>query len=111
MSVIEPGAQGEAGGFVGFVGDSVQRNRDAMLAADPFLAWRHRNGERLTDADRRLGHDGAGFCVEHRRWLSHPEQRRGACSWCVPVDPESEPDYWQTHWRRFTEDRRDGGRP
>ncbi len=31
--------------------------------------------------------------------------RRGACSWCVPVDPEREPEYWASHWRRFTERR------
>ncbi len=58
---------------------------------DPFRAWYHRNAELLTEADRRLGHDPGGFCAEHHRWLSYPEQRRKACSWCVPVDPQLEP--------------------
>jgi hypothetical protein len=71
------------------------------LLADPLRAWRLRNAERLTDDDRRLGHDPGGFCVEHNRWLTWPEQRRGACSWCVPVDPDREPEYWASHWRRF----------
>jgi hypothetical protein len=35
--------------------------------------------------------------------LTYPEQQRGACSWCVPVDPEREPEYWASHWRKFTE--------
>ena len=75
------------------------------LLADPFRAWRLRNAELLTDDDRRLRHDRGGFCATHNRWLTYPEQRRGACSWCVPVDPEREPEYWQSHWRRFTERR------
>jgi hypothetical protein len=70
---------------------------------DPRRAWYHRNAELLTDDDRRLGRDPGGYCVEHRRGLSYPEQKRGACSWCVPVDPEREPEYWASHWRRFTE--------
>ena len=72
---------------------------------DPFRAWRHRNAERLTEADARRGYDPGGFCAEHRRWLSYPEQQRGACSWCVPVDPEREPECWASRWRRFTERR------
>ena len=73
------------------------------LLADPFRAWRLRNAELLVEQDGRRGHDVGGFCAEHRRPLSYPEQKRGACSWCVPVDPEREPEYWATHWRRFTE--------
>ena len=72
-------------------------------SVDPLKAWRWRNAELLTDMDRRLGHDPGGFCAEHHRWLTWTEQQRGACSWCVPVDPEREPTYWASHWRRFTE--------
>src|SRR5206468_12497945 len=75
-------------------------------AADPFIRWRLTNAERLTVDDLASGHDPGGFCAEHRRWLSYPEQKRGACSWCVPVDPAREPEYWASHWRRFTERRR-----
>ena len=71
----------------------------------PFRAWYHRNTELLTEADRQLGHDPGGFCGEHRRWLSYPEQKRGACAWCVPVDHEREPEYWASHWRKFMERR------
>ena len=73
------------------------------VRSDPFVTWRLRNAEHLTASDLALGHDPGGFCAEHRRWLSYPEQKRGACSWCVPVDPEKEPEYWASHWRRFTE--------
>ena len=76
-----------------------------VLLADPFRAWRLRNAERLTDDDRRLGHDRGGWCAQHNRWLSYPKQQRGACSWCVPVDPEREPAYWASHWRKFAERR------
>ena len=71
--------------------------------ADPLLCWRLRNAERLRADDLARGRDAGGWCAEHRRCLSWPEQRRGACSWCVPVDPEREPAYWASHWRRFTE--------
>jgi hypothetical protein len=77
----------------------------SSLLADPFRAWRLRNGEMLAEADGRFGHDYGGFCAEHRRCLSYPEQKRGACSWCVPCDPMREPEYWASHWRRFTEKR------
>jgi len=70
--------------------------------SDPSRRWRLANAERLSAADARLGHEPGGFCAEHRRWLSWPEQGRGACSWCVPVDPDREPEYWASHWRRFT---------
>jgi hypothetical protein len=73
--------------------------------ASQALAWRRTNAGRLTAADLAAGRDAGGYCVEHRRWLSWPEQKRGACSWCVPVDPEREPEYWASHWRRFTERR------
>jgi hypothetical protein len=66
--------------------------------ADPFRAWRLRNAQLLEEGD-----DYGGRCAEHRRPLSYPEQKRGACSWCVGVDPEREPEYWASHWRRFTE--------
>ena len=72
----------------------------SALTADPFRAWRLRNAELLADGD-----DFGGRCAEHRRPLSYPEQKRGACSWCVPVDPEREPEYWASQWRRFTERR------
>jgi hypothetical protein len=71
--------------------------------ADRLRAWRASNTQRLTAEDGRLGHHPGGFCAEHGRWLSWPEQRRGACSWCVPVDPEREPEYWASHWHRFGE--------
>ena len=73
------------------------------VPADPFAGWRASNAERLTDEDRRRGYDAGGYCTSHGRRLSWPEQQRGACSWCVPVDPEREPAYWASHWRRFTE--------
>jgi hypothetical protein len=63
------------------------------------------NADWLDADDLVRGRDPGGFCAAHGRWLSHPEQRRGACSWCVPVDPKREPAYWQSHWRRFTERR------
>jgi hypothetical protein len=72
-------------------------------AVDPFVRWRLQNAERLTVSDLAHGRDAGGYCAEHRRCLSWPEQKRGACSWCVPVDPEREPEYWASHWRRFTE--------
>ena len=72
---------------------------------DPFRRWRLANAERLTAEDARLGRDPGGFCAAHGRWLSHPEQRRGACSWCVPVEPEREPDYWVGHRRKFADRR------
>ena len=56
-----------------------------------------------TQLDVRPVRDYGGFCATHRRPLSYPEQQRGACSWCVPVDPEREPEYWASHWRRFRE--------
>ena len=71
--------------------------------AGPFRRWRWRNAELLTEKDRELGHDPGGFCAQHNRWLTYPEQQRGACSWCVPVDLEREPEYWDSHWRRYTE--------
>jgi hypothetical protein len=39
------------------------------------------------------------------RSVSQPEQKRGTCWWCVPVDPDREPEYWAGHWLRFTERR------
>jgi hypothetical protein len=74
-------------------------------SATPFRAWRLRNAELLAEQDGRLGHDVGGFCAAYHRPLSYPEQQRGACSWCVPVDPEQEPENWASHWRRFTEGR------
>jgi len=74
----------------------------SSLTADPFRAWRLRNAELLAAGDGGAGRDYGGYCAEHRRVLSYPEQKRGACSWCVPVDPEREPEYWASHWRRFT---------
>jgi hypothetical protein len=58
------------------------------LLADPFRAWRLRNAELLAEQDGRFGSDYGGYCAQHRRVLSYPEQKRGACSWCVAVDPE-----------------------
>ena len=72
---------------------------------DPFRVWRHRNAEMMTEVDARLGHDPGGFCAKHNRWLTYPEQQRGACSWCVPVDSDREPEYWASRWRKFTEHR------
>jgi hypothetical protein len=65
--------------------------------------WQARNADLMTDAERRQGLDPGGFCAQHRRPLSYPEQRREACSWCVPVDPIREPEYWASQWRRFSE--------
>jgi hypothetical protein len=73
--------------------------------ADPRPGWRLLNAARFTADDLVQGHDPGGYCSQHRRLLSYPEQKRGACSWCVPVDPEREPEYWASHWRRFTERR------
>ena len=61
------------------------------------------NAARLTAADLARGFDAGGYCTAHGRILSYPEQKRGACSWCVPVDPDHESEYWASHWRRFTE--------
>ena len=86
--------------------ESEERSGDRLVPpplTDPFRAWRLRNATLLAEAGGRLGHDYGGYCAEHGRCLSYPEQKRGACSWCVPVDPESEPAYWASHWRRFTE--------
>ena len=77
--------------------------RPAADAVDPFLRWRLLNAERMTADDLAHGYDAGGYCTKHGRVLSYPEQKRGACSWCVPVDPEREPEYWVSHWRRFKE--------
>ncbi len=60
------------------------------------------NAARLTAADLARGFDAGGYCTAHGRILSYPEQKRGACSWCVPVDPDREPEYWASHWRKFS---------
>jgi hypothetical protein len=70
---------------------------------DPFERWRIGNAETFTAGDAAQRYDVGGFCAVHHRRLSYPEQKRGACSWCVPVDPEREPEYWASHWRRFRE--------
>jgi len=49
------------------------------------------------------GYDVAGYWAAHGRWLSYPEQKWGTCSWCVPVDPDREPEYRASHWRRYRE--------
>ncbi len=72
---------------------------------DPFLRWRLRNAEHITPEHARLGHDPGGFCAAHNRWLTWNEQQRGACSWCMPIEPEREPEYWASHWKRFTLER------
>ncbi|MBI4491367.1 MAG: hypothetical protein HY690_01050 [Chloroflexi bacterium] len=39
--------------------------------------------------------DMGGYCPTHRRWLSYPEQRAGACTWCrtgLPLYP-AQPDH------------------
>ncbi len=77
---------------------------DGAAALDyPLRAWCLRNAELLSQIDRRLGHDRGGFCAAHGRWLNYPEQQRGACSWCVPVDLERESEYWASHWPTFGE--------
>ena len=43
---------------------------------DPFVRWRLANAERLTAGDLARGYDAGGYCGEHGRVLSHPEQRR-----------------------------------
>jgi hypothetical protein len=80
---------------------------EAQGPGDPFVRWRLQNAERLTSADLAVGRDPGGYCTEHHRALSYSEQKRGACSWCVAVDPETEPEYWESHWKRFR--RRDDG--
>jgi hypothetical protein len=76
-------------------------------------AWQVANAARLRQEDdpalgsKRIrhgeaGHDVGGYCTEHRRPLSYPEQKRGACSWCVEVDRDLEPEYWESHWSRFS---------
>jgi len=74
-------------------------------SVDPFVRWRQQNSERMTADDVARGYDAGGYCADHGRRLSYPEQKRGACSWCVPVDRDREPEYWASHWRRFTERR------
>ena len=75
---------------------------DVAAALDyPLRAWCLCNADLLSEIDRRLGHDPGGFCAAHGRWLSCPEQRRGACSWCVPVERGPAPEYWASCWRRF----------
>jgi hypothetical protein len=91
-------------GVLSVIAESEQSPQHAD-SASPFRAWRLRNAELLAEQDGRLGHDYGGFCAAHLRVLSYPEQKRGACSWCVPVDSEREPEYWASHWRRFTEGR------
>jgi hypothetical protein len=71
--------------------------------AHRFADWRARNAARITADDLARSHDPGGYCAEHGRLLSYPEQKRGACSWCVPVEAAQEPAYWASHWRRFTE--------
>jgi hypothetical protein len=86
--------------------ESEERSAGRMWTArsdDPFVEWRLGNAAQLSASDLAAGRDPGGFCVEHRRCLSYPEQKRGACSWCVPVTPEREPEYWASHWRRYTE--------
>jgi len=75
----------------------------AIRTVGPAAAWRLQNAAHFTADDLLHGRDAGGYCAEHRRPLSYPEQKRGACSWCVPVDPEREPEYWASHWRRFRE--------
>ena len=74
----------------------------AAAQSDPFVRWRLSNTKRLTADDLARGYDAGGYCAAHGRRLSYPEQKRGACSWCIPVDPEREPEYWESHWRKFT---------
>src|SRR3712207_376347 len=85
-----PGDPDQQGSAAGAAAVSAPTPRDLydirhtpQPGTDPCRAWYHRNAELLTEDDRRLGHDPGGFCAEHTRWLSYPEQRRGACSWCV----------------------------
>ena len=70
-------------------------------------AWQVANAIQLSQEDnpdrgvdrvrhRALGHDVGGHCAAHRRGLSYPEQKRGACAWCVEADPELEPEYWKS---------------
>ena len=82
-----------------------ERSEESPAPADPRLALCLTNAECLTADDRRLGHDPGGFCAAHNRWLTWNEQQRGACSWCMPIEPEREPEYWASHWRRYTERR------
>jgi len=70
---------------------------------DLFVRWRLANAARLTSDQLATGLDPGGYCVNHDRPLSYPEQQRGACSWCVTVDPDREPEYCASHWRRFKE--------
>jgi hypothetical protein len=64
--------------------------------ADRCIRWRLSNAVRLTAADLTGGRDPHGYCSEHHRFLSYPEQQRGACSWCLPaVDPDAEQEEWQ----------------
>jgi len=85
--------------------ESPSRLAEPDGAVDPFVRWRLANAQQLTGTDLAARRDPGGYCAAHHRSLSYPEQKRGACSWCVPVDPEREPDYWASHWRRFTERR------
>jgi hypothetical protein len=66
----------------------------------PALAERHKrlliNG---------AGHAPGGYRAEHGRWLSYLEEKFGARPRCVRVNPEREPEYWASHWRKLAERR------
>ena len=83
-------------------GPTLSAKNEQTNKGDRCTVWQRENAERLTVVDLAAGLDAGGFCAAHHRALSYPEQQRGACSWCVPVDPEREPEYWASHWRRFT---------
>ena len=78
-------------------------SRAGTTVVGPIADWRARRAERLAAEGQAHGDDTGGSCAMPGRPLPHPEQRCAACSWCVPVDPEREPEYWASHWRRFTE--------
>jgi hypothetical protein len=99
------GAERPAALRVRFQPTSAGRNVQSTKWVDAADRWQRENAGLLGPADLALGRDAGGYCAAHRRVLSYPEQQRGACSWCVPVDPDREPEYWASHWRRFMEGR------
>ena len=90
-------------GLVGRERRQGEMGRPSIVWALAIDRWQRENAALLGPADLALGRDYGGYCAAHRRVLSYPEQQRGACSWCVPVDPEREAEYWASHWRKFTE--------
>jgi hypothetical protein len=49
-----------------------------VAVVDQFVRWRLADAERRAKADHAAYLDPLGYCAEHHRVLSYPEQKRGA---------------------------------